>query len=480
MTAPRSAEPSTRSRSAAPPRRRRPHASTTTRPARRADRRRRRPAAGDAARRRTGRLGVVQLRLGAAAVRGVLPHPARRPARASAAPTSRRWSATTSASPPTTSSRCSTSSASSGSTCSATAWAAVRRCGSRSSYPDRVGRLVLMGPGGLSLNLFHADPTEGVKRLMDFGAEPDAARRCGRSSRPWSSTRTWSPTSWSRSGSPTRPRPARGGDGARWACRSGTRETAEDGMLWREAHQLRKHTLLTWGREDRVNPLDGAHGRAQADPEGDAARVPQLRALGADRGGRRVRRGRHQLPGPARREEQAHDDRHQVHGLRPRRQHRPRAVEAVRRQGARPRRGPRPRPGQPVLADRPGLRPARGLPLRRRPARRASAGRSPTTRALQEAREHLQKAGVDVRGGHQGGARRAPGAGADPVPRPVGQRLRAVPRHHLRVAAGRHAVRRDVRHRRPGHGPHRAARARRRRGAARSTPTCSASGCATR
>jgi 4,5:9,10-diseco-3-hydroxy-5,9,17-trioxoandrosta-1(10),2-diene-4-oate hydrolase len=29
-------------------------------------------------------------------------------------------------------------------------------------------------------------------------------------------------------------------------------------MLWREAHHLRKHTLLTWGREDRVNPLDGA------------------------------------------------------------------------------------------------------------------------------------------------------------------------------------------------------------------------------
>jgi 4,5:9,10-diseco-3-hydroxy-5,9,17-trioxoandrosta-1(10),2-diene-4-oate hydrolase len=29
-------------------------------------------------------------------------------------------------------------------------------------------------------------------------------------------------------------------------------------MLWREAHRLRQHTLLTWGREDRVNPLDGA------------------------------------------------------------------------------------------------------------------------------------------------------------------------------------------------------------------------------
>ena len=40
------------------------------------------------------------------------------------------------------------------------------------THPDRVGRLVLMGPGGLSLNLFHADPTEGVQRLMDFGANP--------------------------------------------------------------------------------------------------------------------------------------------------------------------------------------------------------------------------------------------------------------------------------------------------------------------
>ncbi len=29
-----------------------------------------------------------------------------------------------------------------------------------------------MGPGGLNLSLFHADPTEGVKRLMDFSAAP--------------------------------------------------------------------------------------------------------------------------------------------------------------------------------------------------------------------------------------------------------------------------------------------------------------------
>ena len=32
-------------------------------------------------------------------------------------------------------------------------------------FPARAGRLALMGPGGLSLNVFAPDPTEGVKRL---------------------------------------------------------------------------------------------------------------------------------------------------------------------------------------------------------------------------------------------------------------------------------------------------------------------------
>jgi 4,5:9,10-diseco-3-hydroxy-5,9,17-trioxoandrosta-1(10),2-diene-4-oate hydrolase len=32
----------------------------------------------------------------------------------------------------------------------------------------------------------------------------------------------------------------------------------EKGMLWRDAYKLRQRVLLIWGREDRVNPLDGA------------------------------------------------------------------------------------------------------------------------------------------------------------------------------------------------------------------------------
>src|SRR4029078_13409537 len=38
--------------------------------------------------------------------------------------------------------------------------------------PKRAGRLVLMGPGGLSVNLFAPDPTEGVKLLGKFAVDP--------------------------------------------------------------------------------------------------------------------------------------------------------------------------------------------------------------------------------------------------------------------------------------------------------------------
>jgi len=125
------------------------------------------------------------------------------------------------------------------------------------THPDRVGRLVLMGPGGLSLNVFHADPTEGVQRLMDFGANPTReALRAFISCMVVDQSLVTDELVEERFADATAP-------GAQEAMASmgmsfWNPETAEDGMLWREAHRLRKHTLLTWGREDRVNPLDGA------------------------------------------------------------------------------------------------------------------------------------------------------------------------------------------------------------------------------
>jgi 4,5:9,10-diseco-3-hydroxy-5,9,17-trioxoandrosta-1(10),2-diene-4-oate hydrolase len=125
-------------------------------------------------------------------------------------------------------------------------------------YPDRVGRLVLMGPGGLTLNVLAPDPTEGVRRLMEFAAPPGPSRekmaaflkimvhdqrlvtdelideRFAVASRP----------------------DALAGMAAMGSSFFG--EHAEDGMLWREAHRVKHEVLLIWGREDRVNPLDGA------------------------------------------------------------------------------------------------------------------------------------------------------------------------------------------------------------------------------
>ncbi len=124
-------------------------------------------------------------------------------------------------------------------------------------HPDRVGRLILMGPGGLSLNLFHADPTEGVKRLMEFNMSPTKeSLKAFISTMVVNQDLVTDELVEARFADATAP-------GAREAMMSMgmsfyNPESFEDGMLWREAHRLRKHTLLTWGREDRVNPLDGA------------------------------------------------------------------------------------------------------------------------------------------------------------------------------------------------------------------------------
>ena len=123
--------------------------------------------------------------------------------------------------------------------------------------PKRVGRLVLMGPGGLNLNVLSADPTEGVQRLMDFSQHPSReALRAFISTMVVDQSLVTDALVDERLADATKP-------GAREAMASmgasfWNPDTFEDGMIWRDAHRIRQHTLLTWGREDRVNPLDGA------------------------------------------------------------------------------------------------------------------------------------------------------------------------------------------------------------------------------
>ncbi|HME49206.1 4,5:9,10-diseco-3-hydroxy-5,9,17-trioxoandrosta-1(10),2-diene-4-oate hydrolase [Mycobacterium sp.] len=123
-------------------------------------------------------------------------------------------------------------------------------------YPDLAGRLVLMGPGGLGVNLFAPDPTEGVKLLGRFSVQPTRENlekflrimvfdqklitpglvdeRFALASTPESLAAT------------------------RAMGKSFSGADFELGMMWREAYKLRQRVLLIWGREDRVNPLDGA------------------------------------------------------------------------------------------------------------------------------------------------------------------------------------------------------------------------------
>lgn len=126
-------------------------------------------------------------------------------------------------------------------------------------YPDRAGRLVLMGPGGLSVNLFAPDPTEGIQRLSEFAAPPGPSKEklaAFLRTMVYDKSVITDELIETRYASAVEPESL----GAMKAMgASFTRaETFEQGMLWREAHRLRQRVLLIWGREDRVNPLDGA------------------------------------------------------------------------------------------------------------------------------------------------------------------------------------------------------------------------------
>lgn len=126
-------------------------------------------------------------------------------------------------------------------------------------YPDRVGRMILMGPGGLSLNIFAPDPTEGIKRLYDFAAPPGPSKEKMAAfikTMVHDQSLVTDELVEERFASATAPGTAEAmaSMGASFA----KPDTYEEGFLWREAYKLRQPVLLTWGREDRVNPLDGA------------------------------------------------------------------------------------------------------------------------------------------------------------------------------------------------------------------------------
>jgi 4,5:9,10-diseco-3-hydroxy-5,9,17-trioxoandrosta-1(10),2-diene-4-oate hydrolase len=127
------------------------------------------------------------------------------------------------------------------------------------NYPERAGRLVLMGPGGLSLNVFAPDPTEGVQRLMEFTAPPGPSReKLAAFLRTLVYDQRLITDELVEEGYEAASDPESLAAMASLGASFFDPASAEEALLWREAHRLRNRVLLIWGREDRVNPLDGA------------------------------------------------------------------------------------------------------------------------------------------------------------------------------------------------------------------------------
>jgi 4,5:9,10-diseco-3-hydroxy-5,9,17-trioxoandrosta-1(10),2-diene-4-oate hydrolase len=114
-----------------------------------------------------------------------------------------------------------------------------------------------MAPGGLTLNVFSADPTEGIRRLGDFGTGPSREKMAAfLRSMLFNQKLVTDELIDERYAVASRPESLRAM--ASLGMSFFDPATADDGLLWRDAHRLKNHTLLIWGREDRVNPLDGA------------------------------------------------------------------------------------------------------------------------------------------------------------------------------------------------------------------------------
>lgn len=122
-------------------------------------------------------------------------------------------------------------------------------------YPERVGKLVLMGPAGAAISTLSPIPSEGLKILMGFYAvdDPDEARMEN-----FLRTMVYDPSQLTPALIKERLDAALA-PGAREGCiRAVAGLGLPEAQLWRRLDEITQPVLLIWGRDDRVLPLDGA------------------------------------------------------------------------------------------------------------------------------------------------------------------------------------------------------------------------------
>jgi len=127
-------------------------------------------------------------------------------------------------------------------------------------YPESTGRLVLMGPAGGTVPLTSAWPSEGLKVLMNFYAPPGPSRERMQELvdvMMFDPSRVDPDVLEERYQAAVEPEAMAAAQAVLGAVRSGKAVMAAE-ELWRDVHRVTNPTLLTWGRDDRVLPLDGA------------------------------------------------------------------------------------------------------------------------------------------------------------------------------------------------------------------------------
>lgn len=124
-------------------------------------------------------------------------------------------------------------------------------------HPTRVTRLLLNGPGGTGVPVLGPSPSEGILRLMDFYADPTRERIVD-----WLTTMVFdqriltSELIDARFAAATAPGAVKNLQDA-YATFYDPALTG-DVPLWARVHRIKQPTLICWGRDDRVAPVEGA------------------------------------------------------------------------------------------------------------------------------------------------------------------------------------------------------------------------------
>jgi len=123
-------------------------------------------------------------------------------------------------------------------------------------HPDRVGKLVLMGPGGAFKPMFTPEPAEGIKLLGDVVAPPGPNREKVEA---FLRVMVFDQSFITEELIEERLAAAMDPENQQGLVRAmSTFAGPRAGELWRELDRIPHRTLMVWGRDDRTLPLDGA------------------------------------------------------------------------------------------------------------------------------------------------------------------------------------------------------------------------------